>query len=211
MILIALLLSVLQPQESLQEVLQKMKKRTSTTNTMTALYEQTKTMTLLDEEVKTEGHIFFSRKSGSTRWQSTEGTIQQLDQKRYIAIFPDLKEVEIYPLKEKGSVLASLMGSPDTDELQKEFEIRLRSPAGERIELTLKPKTDFLKKRIQNARLLISPETYMIVGATVTEQNGDTIVIRFREMKINTGIPGQTFQLDLDSLRTKGYNIREHS
>ena len=102
------------------------------------------------------------------------------------------------------------MGSPDPDQMKKEFEVTLVSSAGESIQLKLRPKSDFLKKRIREAHLQINSETYLITGVRYTETNGDTVRILFRNRVINPDLPAGTFKLDLDALRTKGYNIREH-
>jgi outer membrane lipoprotein-sorting protein len=210
MIIGTLILSLLGTQEDLDGILEKMRISTSTIKTMRSTYEQIKTMSLLEEEVTTGGTLFYDRAKDSTRWQSEDGTIQQVNRDRYIAVFPGLKEVEIYPLKERGKAFRTLMGSPDPDQMKKEFEITLVSSAGEPIQLKLRPKSDFLKKRIREAHLQISSETHLITEVRYTETNGDTVRILFRNRVINPDLPAGTFKLDLDALRTKGYNIREH-
>ena len=210
MIIGALILSLLGTQEDLDGILEKMRISTSTIKTMRSTYEQTKTMSLLEDEVKTGGTLFYDRAKDSTRWRSEDGTIQQVNRDRYIAVFPGLKEVEIYPLKERGKAFRTIMGSPDPDQMKKEFEVTLVSSAEESIQLKLRPKSDFLKKRIREAHLQIDSETYLITGVRYTETNGDTVRILFRNRVINPDLPAGTFKLDLDALRTKGYNIREH-
>ena len=210
MIIGALILTLLGTQEDLAEILEKMRISTSTIKTMRSTYKQIKTMSLLDEEVTTDGTLFYDKEKDSTRWRSEDGTIQQLDRDRYIAVFPGLKEVEIYPLKEKGKAFRMIMGSPDPDGMKKEFEITLVSSPEGPIRLKLQPKSDFLKKRIREAHLQISSKTHLITEARYTEINGDTVQILFQNMQLNPDLPVETFKLDLDVLRTKGYNIREH-
>ena len=210
MTIFAMMVALLAWQEDVDSVLEKMGKASTGTRTMVAGYEQVKTLSLLDEETYTRGRMYFDRKSGTTRWQAEDGTIQQLEKDRYIAVFPGLKEVEIYSLKEKGATFAALLGSPDAGVLKEDFVISLGPRTEKSIELILLPRKDFLKKRIREARLRLDPKTHRVWEAAFTELNGDALLIRIRETKRNEPLPDGTFDLDLDDLRTKGYNIREH-
>ncbi len=201
---------ILLGQDGVDEILGKMERKAISLTTMVATYEQVKTLSLLDEETKTRGKLYFDRKKGTTRWHAEDGTIQQLDQSRYIAVFPDLKEVEIYPLKKRGSIFATILGAPNASPLKEEFEVTLVSRSEKAIELKLLPRNEFLKKRIREARLEINPKTDLIQAATYTEKSGDTVQIRFQETVLNTKFSAGTFTLELDDLRAKGYNIREH-
>lgn len=193
-------------------VLAEMDKKGAEIRTLVAHYEQVKHLSLLDDKTTTCGILSFRRENRALRWDEKDtGTIQQIDTDRYVAVYPRLKEAEIFTLDQRGKHLAAVMGAPDLSKvLQEDFEISVESRDHADFELRLVPRTEEVRKRVREARLRVSRETYLVTGASYVEPNGDSVEIAFRDARVNQPIDPKTFDVDLEKLRAQNYTIRKH-
>ncbi len=193
-------------------VLAEMDKKGAEIRTLVAHYEQVKRLSLLEDETRTVGTLSFRRENRAIRWDEKDtGAVQQIDADRYLAVYPKLKEAEIFTLDQRGKHLAAVMGAPDLSKaLKEDFDISVASRDRGDIELRLVPRTDEVKKRVCEARLRVSPDTYLVTGASYVEPNGDSVEIAFRDARVNQPLDPRVFEVDLEKLRAQGYTVTEH-
>ncbi|MBI2898988.1 MAG: outer membrane lipoprotein carrier protein LolA [Planctomycetes bacterium] len=198
--------------QDVDSVLADMDRHSAEIRTMTSQYEHVKRLSLLDEETRTTGLLLFRRENRAVRWEEkTGGAIQQLDGDRYVAVFPKLKEVEIYTVDQKGKQLASIMGAPDISKtLKQDFDIALGPRQNGEIELQLKPRSEDVRKRVKEALIRISADRFLLTFVSYVEPNGDSVEIRFRQTKVNEKLPLKAFEIDLDAMAKAGFTITRH-
>ena len=172
----------------------------------TANFEQKKYTALLRKPLLSGGVV---RVQGAiVRWDTARPEPQVLfsDSKEVRMYYPKQKLLEIYPIDERMSDLAA-SPLPRLGTLRHSFaieripfaEIKVDAPdlvdGPDQVPLRLKPVNAFLKEHVREVRVLLDARTATMLCVTTVDSDGDRTVIRFNDVRLNTGLKPADVQL----------------
>jgi outer membrane lipoprotein-sorting protein len=168
-------------------------------------FRQEKHTALLKKPLVSAGRI---RTHGAVvRWdtETPEPAVLFADGKEIRMYYPRQAVVEVYPIDRR---LADLAASPlpRLAALRQHFRIeplpRAERPDAERddanlLALRLVPSDDFLGQHVDEVRVVLDVAAAGVVRVEVYDSDGDRTVIRFSDIKTNTGIKANELDLAL--------------
>ncbi|GAB4331663.1 MAG: hypothetical protein Kow0099_03060 [Candidatus Abyssubacteria bacterium] len=177
--------------------LEKLERQRQKVETFSAHFEQKKTVELF-EEVKTSTGILLYKTPHQMIWkyESPDNTQMRIDRESVSFYFPQLEQIEIYPLQQGQSASYFFFAFEATArELDENFEV---SPPEQQNQLTavqLKPKTDPLASQLRSITLWLADD-YLPRRIMITEANGDTTEVTLTHVRINEPIPDKELAFD---------------
>jgi len=166
--------------------------------TMRARFVETKTLVLLDENETSAGEVML-RVPGKLRWdyQEPQESAMLIADGRFARYFPQTKQVF---RGEAGGEADLLVGfGPGAADLGEKYAVTLvgrEDVAGEPAHvLDLIPREQ--GGLFSEIRMWVDAERHFPVQTRLTEPTGDYTTIRFEDVKINAGLPGDAFELKL--------------
>ncbi len=162
---------------------------------LTAKFEQEKFTALLKKPLVSSGVV---RVRGSAMlWETSrpEPTVLRVDEREVRLYYPKQKVIEVYGIEQK---LASLAASPlpRLDVLKEHFtfeelpvaEVEKNADASKFLALRMKPTEAALQEHVDEVRVLLDIAGGYIVRLEIVDSDGDRSVIRFSDVKTNTGL-----------------------
>ena len=170
----------------------------------TTEFTQEKHTPLLRKPLISSGQI---RMAGQVmRWDTTKPAPSSMliTDKTIELFYPKQKLLEVYPIDDQlGRLAASPV--PRIDMMQQHFSFA-RLPAGDVdpsatddrfLGVELLPKQETLKEHIDHVRLLVDRQSGYLRSMEMVDSDGDRTVIRFAQVRMNTGINPADLKLDL--------------
>jgi outer membrane lipoprotein-sorting protein len=169
---------------------------------LTARFEQEKFTALLKKPLLSGG-VVRVRGSGM-RWDTNhpEPTVLRLDEREVRIYYPRQKIIEVYGIEQK---LASLAASPlpRLDVLKQHFsfeelavdELDKSVDPSKYLALKMKPTEPALREHVDEVRVLLDIAGGYLVRLEIIDSDGDRSVIRFSDVKINTGLTGKDLEI----------------
>jgi outer membrane lipoprotein carrier protein len=171
-------------------------------------FEQQKFTALLRKPLISNGTI---RKVGPLiRWdtEKPEPSVLFSDGKEFRLYYPKQKLLEVYSL---GQRMADLVASPipRLQTLKGQFSIEpLDAATAKRdapdlagqpdvVPVRLRPTEAFLKEHVREVRVLLDAKSARMLCVTTVDADGDRTVMRFTDVKINTGLKPADVQLNV--------------
>lgn len=185
---------VAQPASDLRARLAQVDARAAAIEDLTATFEQRKHTALLREPMVSSGTVRV--RAGRVLWETRKPRPSTLaiEEERAIVLYPRQKAAEIYPLRAEMRLLGA-SPLPSFARLREAFEITgadaadlVERPDADWIGLALAPKPGPMRDHIERVRALLDPETPAVVALEITDADGDRTVIRFTEVRTNTGL-----------------------
>ena len=172
----------------------------------TARFEQQKFTALLRKPLLSSGTI---RTVGPyVRWdtEKPESTVLYSDGKELRMYYPGRKLLEVYPIDRR---MADLVASPipRLATLKGKFAVESLPPAEAKkdapdladlpdlLPIRLRPTDAFLKEHVREVRVLMDTKSARMLCVTTVDTDGDRTVIRFLDVKQNTGLKPADVQL----------------
>jgi outer membrane lipoprotein carrier protein len=182
-------------QTNVEEVIQRLKEVRERTEDFSADLYQEKKISLLREKVVSRGRVRYKKPDHFfMEFFPPESTQMVFDGKTLLLYFEEEKIAERYHIQANPMVEKYLLFSKDPfqDKLAR-WEIIEDRDSFLVMEILPKEKgTMFLK-----TRLWISKKDWRVVGMEMVERNGDTTLLRYSNLKINTGLAEADFQIHL--------------
>lgn len=178
-------------------VLAKLEKAGRELETMQARFVETKTLVLLDENELSSGEVLL-RVPGKLRWnyQEPQASAMLIADGRFARYFPQTKQV--FRGKAGGDADLLVGFGPGAADLGKKYDVTLvgEEDVSDRPAhvLDLVPLKPGLFAQI---RMWVDAERFFPTQTRLTEPTGDYTTIRFEDVQINAGLPGNAFELKL--------------
>ncbi len=180
----------------LDSILKKMDKRQRGMKDLKASFTQEKILELLEEKLISQGKMKY-RKPDRMSWEYFEPDplLMIIKGKRMWLYYPDMKVAEKYDLERAGETLGLFVGFGKSMEyLKKNYQISLLEKKKDFYSLELIPKREEELRYLSKIVLWIDTKEYWPVKTKIYEPNGDTTLIEFRNIELNTKIPDSEFE-----------------
>ncbi len=180
----------------LDSILKKMDKRQRGMKDLQASFTQEKILELLEEKLISQGKMKY-KKPDRMSWEYFEPDplLMIIKGKRMWLYYPDMKVAEKYDLTRAGETLGLFVGFGKSMEyLKKNYQIRLLKEKRDFYCLELIPKKEEELRYLSKIILWVNTKEYWPVKTKIYEPNGDTTLIEFRNIEINTKIPDSEFE-----------------
>ncbi len=180
----------------LDSILKEMDKKQKGVKDIKASFIQEKMMELLEEKLISQGRMKY-KKPDKMSWEysAPDPLLMIIKRKEMWLYYPDMKVAEKYDLAGTGETLGLFVGFGKSMEyLKKNYQIRLLRKKKNFCSLELIPKREEELRYISKMILWIDTKEYWPVKTKIFEPNGDTTLIEFKNIKINTKIPDSEFE-----------------
>ncbi len=205
LILIALLVipfrgicSIASNHEESERIVQHMKEREKSLNTLTATFTQVKSTRLLKEPLRSEGIIYFQAPGTMLCKILNPTPVTLLFKNRlFLVYYPDTgKSKERYL---GNNILKEFFGlGKPVEEFEKHYAITIESVGNDgTYHLKLIPKQRKIAYRIEMIEMDITPDQWLPYRIDVREKNGDLTSIRLEFTSINEPLAAEIFQVDI--------------
>jgi outer membrane lipoprotein-sorting protein len=182
--------------EEWSATLERLDRRASEVNDLTASFEEYKYTTLMKEPLVTKGEV---RMLGErSRWDTYTPTqmVMTVDPREVKLYYPDRNSMEIFSIDAR---LRPLIVSPvsSLSRLREQFDIKPLSgddspqvgTADQKLlVLLLDPIDPSMKQHVDHIRLVLESETAHVREVELKHPDGDRTVIRFGQVRMNTGL-----------------------
>ena len=183
----------------LNSILKEMDKRQKGIRDLKANFSQEKVLELLAEKLISQGKMEYKRPDKmSWEYFSPDPLLMIIKGRRMWLYYPDMKVAERYDLERAGETLGLFVGFGKSREyLEKNYQIRFLEERKEFYSLELIPKREEELKYLSKIILWIDTSEYWPVKTKIFEPNGDTTLIEFKDIEINTEIPDSKFEFQV--------------
>ena len=187
---------------TLSRILEQFDVRQKETVTLVATFTERKDLKLLARPVLSRGEFFYHRPN-QVRWEylGPDRKVFVITENVYLAYYPALKRAEEVPIKKfVGKRLFRFLGvGQSIEELGKyyEFELAPRSDIENTHLLLLTPRKQRVRERVAEMKIWVDAGTYLPRQLQYVEADGDSTLLRFEEIRMNTSVDAQRFRIDL--------------
>lgn len=180
---------------SVDEVVQRIRESREKTKDFSADLLQEKKVSLLKEKVVSKGRIRFKSPDRIfIEFFHPEASQMVYDGKSFLLYFKEEKMAERYQVQGNPFVEKYLLFSKDPfQEKLAQWRMVEEKETFIIVEVLPKVKDAFFIK----TRMWVSKRDWMITGMEMVEKNGDTTILRYSNVKINTGLSDSDFQIRL--------------
>lgn len=177
------------------QVIQHLKESREKTKDFSADLLQEKKVSLLRDKVISKGKIRFKYPDKvSIEFFHPESSQMVFDGKTLLLYFKEEKVAERYQVHSNPVVEKYLLFSKDPFQ-EKLAQWRIVEDRDSLLVLEILPK---VKEAIfVKTRLWISKKDWMIIGMEMVERNGDTTLLRYSNLKVNSGLTDSDFEIHL--------------
>ncbi len=183
------------PSIGADEVVQRLKESRERTKDFSADLLQEKKVSLLREKVVSKGKIRFKHPDKvSIEFFHPESSQMVFDGKTLLLYFKEEKMAERYQVHANPVVEKYLFLTKDPFQ-EKLAQWKIVEDRESVVVIEILPKTKdtlFVK-----TRLWVSKKDWMVVGMEMVERNGDTTLLRYSNLKVNTGLSDSNFEISL--------------
>ncbi|MEM7481311.1 MAG: outer membrane lipoprotein carrier protein LolA [Acidobacteriota bacterium] len=187
--------------QRLAALIERIKAAQGDLQTLEARFTQHQESALLLEPEESEGTFLYAAPD-RVRWEYTAPTPISvvIDGKEMTTWYRDLQRAETLEIGRYSSQVFKYLGASGSMEtLLDYFDVRVSFPAseGEPYELRMKPRYARIAKKLESMTLWVDSERYLPVRLEHVGADGDSTEYRFEDLKINAGIPAESFDLEL--------------
>lgn len=182
----------------LDSILKKMDKRQRGMKDLKASFTQEKILELLEEKLISQGEMKY-RKPDRMSWKyfKPDPFLMIIKEKVMWLYYPDMKVAQKYDLASAGETLGLFVGfGKSVEYLKKNYQIKLLKEKGDFYCLELIPKKEEELRYLSKIILWVKTKESWPVKTKIYEPNGDTTLIEFRNIEINTKIPDSEFEFE---------------
>jgi outer membrane lipoprotein carrier protein len=178
------------PDAALAAQLDDIDRRAGRAKDLSGRFTQEKHTALLKKPLVSSGRI--RMKGAVVRWdtESPEPTVLYSDGREIRMYYPKQATVEVYPIDRRlGDLAASPL--PRLDILRRHFRIERAAdaPRDDRtVELKLTPTDESLAQHVDEVRVTLDVPAAAVTRVEMLDADGDRTVIRFTDLRTNTGI-----------------------
>lgn len=189
------------PSERVGALLDRVRVEQSRLESLEADFVQIKESALLVEPVESRGGFAFAAPD-KVRWEyeSPNPISILIVDEEMTTWYRDIQQAERVSVgRQSRRVLQYLGAGTSMDDLLEYFLLTLTVPIEETEPYTfdLAPKFDKVAKRIQGMTIWIDPDRFLPMRLRFVEADGDITDLRFENLRINEGVPGEHFELRL--------------
>jgi outer membrane lipoprotein-sorting protein len=170
---------------------------------LTADFKQEKTTALLKNPMVSTGTVWARGSEMLWNTLAPQPTIMRVDESQITLYYPDQKTAEIYPV---SGPLAQLTASPVPRlvDLLQHFSFAAGSstdlgvdPDPDQQTFLLTPTNKDISDHVENVVVLIDGKAGFILAFKMTDSDGETTLLRFSNVKINTHFDDKRLRLEL--------------
>ena len=180
----------------LDSILKKMDKRQRGMKDLKASFTQEKVLELLEEKLISQGKMKY-KKPDKMSWEffTPDPFSIIINEDIMWQYIPGTKVAEKYDLERAGETLGLFVGfGKSVEYLKKNYQIKLLKEKRDFYCLELIPKREEELRYLSKIILWVNTKEYWPVKTKIYEPNGDTTLIEFRNIEINTKIPDSEFE-----------------
>lgn len=180
---------------SAEEVVKRLREVQEKTKDFSADLYQEKKLSLLKEKIISRGRIRFKKPDKvSIEFFHPESSQMVFDGKTVLLYFKEEKLAERYSIRSNPITERYLLFSKDPfQEKLAEWKIMEEREAFLVMEVHPKVKDPLFMK----TKLRVSKKDWMVIEMEMVEKNGDTTLLRYSNMKVNTGLMDSDFEIHL--------------
>jgi len=187
--------------ERLDKLIARIKWEQSRLRSMEATFVQNKVSVLLIEPEEARGKFWYQAPD-KVRWDymKPNPTTVLVNQEQMLTWYRDLGRAERIDVgKQADRVMQYLSASNSLETLQRYFILKVSFPKDpkEPYRLELSPRFSRVAKRIQSMAVHLDREGYWPVFVQYVEPDGDSTELRFTDVKLNSGIGAEIFEIKL--------------
>lgn len=193
----------LTPSQKLEKLVERVRLEHSRVETLEADFTQSKESALLIEPDLSEG-VFSYSAPDRVRWEYLSPIPMSLliYGEEMTTWFRDLGQAERTNIGGKSQRVLEYMGaSSSLDTLLEYFTVTLTLPRDTTRPyiLELSPKFEQVERRLRGMIVWIDADRFLPIGVRYIEADGDVTEYRFNNMRVNSELPADRFELDLPS------------
>ncbi len=187
--------------ERLDLLVERIKLEQSLVETMEAEFEQEKVSALFVEPETSTG-VFTYRAPEQIRWEylTPDPIVMLIDDTKMLTWYKDLGRAETVTVKRYADQVFKYLGAGGSlESMMKYFFLTVNFPgeSGGPYRLLLDPRFSRISRRVESIELWVDEKTFLPIRLKYVEANGDYTDYRFKDMKINLGLPEGQFEVDL--------------
>lgn len=190
---------------ALRATLDDIDRRATAAADLSGRFRQEKHTALLKKPLVSTGRI--RTKGAVVRWdtEKPDPAVLYADGKEFRMYYPKQAVVEVYPIDRRMAELAS-SPLPRLASLRQHFSIeqlpRDELPEADRddpnrLALRLAPTDEFLRRHLDEVRVVLDVAAAGVTRVEIDDADGDRTVIRFSDVKTNTGMKASDLDLAL--------------
>lgn len=182
----------------LDNLLQDMKNHRARVTTYKADFVQTKSLALFDQQKISSGvALYKAPRQMIWRYTDPDKTQMRVDNESVSFYFPELEQIEIYPLEEGRGASFFFAFEATVDELMQNFTIADYSVSeGMLNRLDLNPKSDTIAPGLKSIVLWLRNPDYLPEKILIREMSGDTTKIELSDIQVNMPLADEELNFD---------------
>ncbi len=167
-------------------------------DTFAARFVQKKTLALFDEQKTSAGAVFYKAPRRMIwKYETPDNTQMLIDGRAVSFYFPELKQIEVYPLEQGGASGFFFAFEATADEIEKNFDVSVDCGGAERLSrLELSPKSDPLASELKSITLWLGESDYLPRKIRINEISGDVTDIELTDVRLNEPIADEELKFD---------------
>jgi outer membrane lipoprotein-sorting protein len=189
---------------ALMAALEEVDAKSAAVTDLSATFEQTKTTPLLRKPLVSSGTV--KVKGSKVRWdtKSPHPTVMLIDESQIRMYYPDQRTLEVFDVDESMRRITATP-LPRLAAIREQFVISradvkelgvTERPEGF-VGVALTPRQESLRKHVDRVRVLIDRATGCATRVEITDADGDTTTIRFRDIRTNVGLAESDLELNV--------------
>lgn len=164
-----------------------------------ARFVQTKTLDLFGETKISTGTILYKAPQRMIwKYQTPDRTQMLLERESVSFYFPELEQIEIYPVERGGGASGFFFAfEAGAEELKEGFEISIGASTDEKTNrVDLAPRAGSIADQVSGITLWLDRSDYFPRKIRIREISGDTTRVEFSEIAVNEPIADNEMQFD---------------
>jgi outer membrane lipoprotein-sorting protein len=178
--------------------LRDMENKRGKVETYSARFVQVKTIALFDETKTSTGTLLYKAPQKMIwKYETPDKTQMRIEAESVAFYFPELEQIEVYPIKESGGASGFFSAfETGAEELKKNFEVSAYVATDSIYRVELVPKSEPVSSQISQITLWLKVSDYLPRKMRILEISGDSTAIDMSEIRINEPIADDELEFD---------------
>ena len=193
------------PPPPLGEILRQMNESAKRLKSVSANIEYTKVTVVVNDKSTETGELFFQKGKSTDiliKFEKPDPKVILFNKNRAEIYLPKSNQIQEYNLEKQSGLVEQflLLGfGKETGDLQKAYGIKLigeEDLGGDTAaELELTPRRENVAAQLTKIQLWISEDSYLPIQQKFFEADGDYLITRYTDVKVNRKLSDSTFQI----------------
>ena len=178
--------------------LQDMESKRGKVETYAAKFVQVKTIVLFEESKMSSGVLLYKAPQKMIwKYEEPDKTQMRIEAESVAFYFPELEQIEIYPIGESGGT-SSFFSAFETgaEELKHKFEVSVYAAEENVYRVELVPRSEPVSSQVSQITLWLEASDYLPRKMRILEVSGDSTAIELSEIRTNEPMADDELEFD---------------